>query len=112
MGGYEWNNEQPVRVVFVPDYWMSMYAETFWEYDEYCLACSKKKPADKDWGRDGRPVIHVSWDDAQAYASWMGKAYSLPTEAQWEKAARGRLGRMYPWGNDAPDRKICNFGSE
>jgi len=80
MGNYEYDDEQAVRVVFVPDYWMSMFAETFREYDAYCLACSKKKPDDRKWGRGGRPVIHVSWDDAQAYVSGMGKAYSLPTE--------------------------------
>lgn len=55
-------------------------------------------------------MIRVNWDDAQAYVSWMGKAYSLPTEAQWEKDTRGRLGRKYPWGNGEPDRNICNFG--
>lgn len=109
MGGYEFSDEQPVRVVYVSEYRISRYAETFREYDEYCLARNKEKPDDEGWGRGERPVINVSREDVRVYVSWMGKAYSLPTEAQWEKAARGRLGRKYPWGNDEPNNSICNF---
>lgn len=113
MGGYEYDFVQPVRVVYVPDYWISRYAETFREYYEYCRACGKEKPIGHWWERVEdqveRPVINVSWNDAQGYLIWMGKNYTLPTEAQWEKASRGRLGRKYPWGNDEPDRIICNF---
>ena len=109
MGGYEYADEQPVRVVYAPDFWISKFAETFQDYKAYCRVKDTKPPDDRGWRGEDRPVINVSWEDATDYARWLGKAYCLPSEAQWEKAARGTLGRKYPWGNSAPDTEICNF---
>jgi serine/threonine protein kinase len=57
---------------------------------------------------DNYPVIKVDWDQAKTYCAWVGA--ELPTEAQWEKAARGEGGRVYPWGNNSPTCDLTNYG--
>jgi len=82
------------------------YTVTFKEWDA-CVAagaCGAYQPSDNGWGRDSRPVINVSWEDAQAYIQWIsektGKTYRLPTKDEWEIAALAGSTTDYYWGND------------
>lgn len=67
-------------------------------------------------GKEDHPVTHVSWDDAAAFCRWASRPelgeVDLPTEAEWEKAARGTSGQIYAWGNEAPDSGRCNFAPD
>src|SRR5690606_81156 len=85
--------EQPVHSVTLSSYRGGKYEVTFAAYDAFCEATGRSKPADEGWGRGQRPVINVNWHDVVVYCEWLtaqtGQRYRLPTEAEWEYAARG-----------------------
>ncbi|MCP5051669.1 MAG: formylglycine-generating enzyme family protein, partial [bacterium] len=93
MGSNDYDDEKPPHEVELDGYWMGKYEVTFDQYEKYCRETGKEMPGDKGWGRGNRPVINVSWGDAAAYCDWLSKKtgvrLKLPTEAQWEKAAKG-----------------------
>ena len=97
--------EQPLREVRIErPFAVSMYEVTFTEFDLFARDTGRKLPQDQHRGRGNRPVINVSWDDANAYAKWLSKQtghhYRLPTEAEWEYAARSGKETVYAWGNE------------
>ena len=98
-------DEQPVHEVHIRrPFAVSRYEITFDQYDEFAKATGRNLPDDEGFGRGRRPVIRVSWNDAGDYAEWLsqqtGKRYRLPSEAEWEYAARAGTETAYWWGNE------------
>ena len=130
------DNEKPQRTIDLPEYWIGRAPVTNAQFARFVQAAGYRTTAETegkgavwtgskwewiagaDWrhprgpqssiaGKEDHPVVQVSWDDAQAYCAWAGLA--LPAEEQWEKAARGTDGRIWPWGDKPPTAAHCNF---
>ena len=114
------DSERPVRTVAISQpFALSKHEVTFSQWEACVLVggCNGHRPADKGWGRGDRPVINVSWQDAQSYVSWLsretGEDYRLPSEAEWEYAARAGSTTKFSWGNEmSRDRANCGRGRE
>ena len=114
-GGYF--DAGPAHQVFLDAYWMDKFEVTNTQYQKcvsagVCIEPLVSKSFSRfDYYTDDKyknyPVIHVDWYQAKAYCEWVGG--DLPTEAQWENAARGTDGRFYPWGNTTPSCRLANF---
>ncbi len=123
------SNEKPQREVFLSAFWIDVFPLTndryglfmasrgyeqraWWSEEGWVWKCKHRIRKPLQWGKAGwggpeQPVAGVSWYEADAYARWAGRR--LPTDAEWEKAARGTDGRRYPWGDHWPTSKLANF---
>ena len=98
------DNERPVHEVQVSSFALGVYEVTFEEYERFARATGHRRAGDHGWGRGRRPVVNVSWEDAKAYVAWLsqetGESYRLPSESEWEYAARAGSTTRYSWGQD------------
>lgn len=112
------DDEKPQHTVDIPyDYWMARFPVTNELYNDYAKSKGIKHPVDGWEKKKDHPVVYVKWMDAMAYCQWLNDLLKaelpsrlvlrLPTEAEWEKAARGTDGLEYPWGNTF-DKNNCN----
>jgi formylglycine-generating enzyme required for sulfatase activity len=115
------DNEQPQHILHLPDYYMASTLVTNAQYTTFVHATAHHHP--EHWnkgqppdGKEDHPVVHVSWHDAVDYCKWLsqvtGRPYRLPSEAEWEKGARGPDGRIYPWGDEWDPRRCNNVETD
>lgn len=105
--------ERPVHRVWVDAFAMAVTQVTVEEYARFLMATQREKPPfwnDSNFNDLRQPVVAVSWFDAIAYCEWLstvtGGKYRVPTEAEWERAARGGIeGKLFPWGDDPPQSR-------
>ena len=105
--------EEPQHKLSLGEYLIGQYDVTNLQYAAFVEATQRvwSKPV----GKDNYPVVNIRWSEAIAFCEWAssvtGRNVQLPSEAQWEKAARGTDGRKYPWGNEVPDANRLNFNN-
>jgi|TARA_B110000263_G_C15270444_1_gene493213 iron(II)-dependent oxidoreductase len=102
--------ENPAHNVYIDSFYIDIFEVTNSSYMEFSKATESRKPLfwkNPDFNQHKQPVVGITWKEAQSYCKWRGGR--LPTEAEWEKASRGKRPISYPWGNEVPDNSKINF---
>ena len=102
--------ENPAHQVRLDSFFIDKHEVTNADFMKYTKSTQARKPRfldDPDFNNPRQPVVGISWKEAQAYCKWKGGR--LPTEAEWEKASRGKRSVIYPWGNEPPDSTKLNY---
>jgi formylglycine-generating enzyme required for sulfatase activity len=115
-GGEGKSNEHPRHNVYLDAFYIDKYEVSFKNFEDYLASNPKQFPTITGWiDRKARtdmlnkPVFGFQWKRCKKYCEWKGKR--LPTEAEWERSAKGLEGRNYPWGDEPPDEMRANFGN-
>jgi branched-chain amino acid transport system substrate-binding protein len=101
------SDEKPFHKVYLDTFWIDKTEVTNAMFAQFVEGSGYLNAGSSTWGNPDHPVTEVTWEDAIAYCDWMGRR--LPSEAQWEKAARGADGRKYPWGDSPTTGNLANF---
>lgn len=110
MGNNDVREQAPEEEVFVGPFWIDIFPVTVAKFEIYLNATGNPLPKlwrDDRYSGPNQPVVGITWEEANAYAEWCGK--QLPSEAQWEFAARGQENRRFPWGNLPPSSTLANY---
>ena len=107
MGSKSNKDERPVHKVYTDSYYVDKHEITVSQFSQFCKGTGHAMWTQPVWNKHNHPVVYVTYKDAVAYCKWAGKR--LPTEAEWEKAARGTGRRSYPWGNTSVTGQKANF---
>ena len=109
-----YENELPQHRLYLEEFYISRYPVTVFQFEFFLRARKPHKPGKEPisgghFFKTPRPAGNINWQDALDFCQWVSQVTArhlrLPTEAEWEKAARGVDGRLYPWGNELPDRR-------
>jgi formylglycine-generating enzyme required for sulfatase activity len=116
MGSEEYSSEKPIHQVTISSFMMGKTPVTNKQYRMFIKDTGYHEPISwchQEFSSPHQPVVEVNWNDAVAFCEWLSKKsklnYDLPTEAQWEYAARGTDGREFPWGNERPNDTRASF---